>query len=367
MSELFIGLMSGTSVDAIDAALVDFSQGGIVLRATHEHPFPDGLQPRLQTAIADGHCGLAELAELDALLGEAFASAALALLEGAGVEPGRVRAIGSHGQTVHHQPGSRLRNSLQLGDPNRIAERTGIATVADFRRRDMAAGGEGAPLVPAFHQAVFGGDGSRVVLNLGGIANVTILPAGDEPVRGWDTGPGNTLMDAWIHRHLGEMMDRDGRWAAAHRPDPQLLAALLADPFFAAPPPKSTGREHFNLSWLERHLRGRSLEAGQVQSTLAELTATTVATAIRQHAGHTVEILVCGGGVHNHHLLDRLRQQLSAARLHSTAEAGLAPDWVEAAAFAWLARQTVSALPGNLPSVTGAVRPVVLGAIYPGA
>lgn len=367
MPELFLGLMSGTSADGIDAALVAFEDGRPALRASSGLPFGAELQQTLQDTLASGHCDLARLSTLDAELGDAFAEAALALLRQAAVSADAVQAIGSHGQTLFHQPRHPDANSLQIGDPNRIAERTGITTVADFRRRDMAAGGQGAPLVPAFHQAVFGESGrSRVVVNIGGIANLTILPADGGTVLGFDCGPGNTLMDAWARAHLSAPMDSQGRWAASAAPEPELLNRLLHDPYFTLPAPKSTGREHFHLRWLEERGRPGTLDPARVQATLCELTAASIAEAIGRYAPQTDEVLVCGGGVYNEHLMDRLACLLEGVGVDSTAVAGWDPRWIEAAAFAWLARQTLAGAAGNLPSVTGARRPVILGAVYPG-
>lgn len=366
MPELFIGLMSGTSVDAIDAALVAFESGVPRLRATTRRRFETTLQGDLQAILDAGRCDLRQLAVLDAQVGDAFAEAALELLRGAGVPAEAVRAIGSHGQTLFHHPREPGANSLQIGDPNRIAERTGITTVADLRRRDMAAGGQGAPLVPGFHHAVFGGgDRPRVVVNIGGIANLTVLPTGGAPVTGFDCGPGNTLMDAWAREHLAAPMDTDGRWAASAAPDPALLDRLLSDPYFALPAPKSTGREHFHRGWLEQRGRPGDLEPARVQATLCELTAITIADAIQDHAPDTAEVLVCGGGAYNPFLMQRLAARLGGISVQSTAVASWEPEWVEAAAFAWLAHQTLQGAAGNVPSVTGARHPVVLGAIYP--
>ncbi|GBE10022.1 anhydro-N-acetylmuramic acid kinase [bacterium BMS3Bbin12] len=370
MPEYYIGLMSGTSMDAIDAALVDLEHAPALL-ATHRRVLPEDLRRDLR-ALAEG--GIAQELEcygrLDATLGELFAEAARAVLREAGLGPDRVRAIGSHGQTVRHRPDGPHPFSLQIGDPNLIAERSGVTTVADFRRRDLAAGGQGAPLVPAFHDLVFRSPGEdRVVLNLGGIANVTCLPrTPDAPVTGFDTGPGNMLMDAWCMRHLGQPYDRDGAWAARGRVLETLLAAWLEEPFFARPPPKSTGREHFHLAWLEQTLTaiGSTPAAPEdVQATLCELTAASIARAVRQYAPATRRLLVCGGGAANRTLLERLRHRLPGCTVESTAAHGLDPQWVEAAAFAWLAQRTLAGAPGNLPAVTGARHPVILGAIYP--
>lgn len=370
MSEYYIGLMSGTSMDAVDAALVEFDRGPRLI-ATHRRPLPEDLRRDLR-ALAEG--GIAHELEgygrLDTALGELFAAAALGVIEASGVGGARIRAIGSHGQTVRHRPDGPHPFSLQIADPNVIAERTGVTTVADFRRRDLAAGGQGAPLVPAFHELVFRDPGEdRVVLNIGGIANVTCLPcARDARVIGFDTGPGNVLMDAWCARHLGRPYDRDGAWAAQGTVIEPLLEAWLEDPFFARPPPKSTGREHFHLPWLEQGLAAAGAEnaaPADVQGTLCELTAASVARAVRTYAPGTRRLLACGGGAANTSLMERLRRRMPGCTVESTAVHGLDPQWVEATAFAWLARRTLAGKPGNLPAVTGARRPVILGAIYP--
>lgn len=362
MSDLYIGLMSGTSMDGIDAALVRFGDTGMDLLATLARPYPGPLRERLIAARqVTGLRAPGDVPELDRAVGDCFRDAANALLAAAGVDAADVAAIGSHGQTLRHEPGGDHPYTLQIGNPEVIATGTGITTVADFRAADIALGGQGAPLAPAFHEWLFGQPGRhRVVLNIGGIANVTVLHGDGAPTTGFDTGPGNTLLDAWTQRHKAEPCDRDGAWAAAGRVDGDLLDRLLADPYFAAPPPKSTGFEHFNLKWLDR-FGVAALDPADVQATLCQLTAQTIADAI---PGETQEVLACGGGVHNAELMRRLRSALADAKLRSTAIAGLDPDWVEAAAFAWLAMRTLAGLPGNLPSVTGAEREAVLGVVH---
>lgn len=364
---LFLGLMSGTSADGIDAALVRFDHDGrpqLQLGRTY------AWAPQQRTAlIALGEGGdiasLDALGQLDAEVAIAFAEAALRLLDDAGVAPGAVRAIGSHGQTVRHRPLADPAFTWQLGDGNRIAELTGIATVCDFRRRDVAAGGHGAPLMPAFHAAMLGAaHEDRAVLNLGGIGNLTLLPA-HGAVRGFDTGPANALLDAWCQRHRGQPYDAGGAFAASGEVDAGLLQRLLADPWFALPPPKSTGREQFHLRWLEACLDTPAPAPAAVQATLLELTAATVADALLAQQPATRQLLVCGGGVHNPLLLARLQARLPGVQVHSTQAQGLDPDYIEAMGFAWLARQTLAGLPGNLPSVTGARGPRILGAIHP--
>ncbi|MFZ5653827.1 MAG: anhydro-N-acetylmuramic acid kinase [Pseudomonadota bacterium] len=368
----FVGLMSGTSMDAVDAALLDLGPDRFRLVAHHSHPLPKPLRAvlaRLSHPGALPEDAIDLLGAADRQLGEVFAEAALALLAQARIDAGAIRAIGSHGQTVRHRPPDGERPnpfSLQIGDPHVIAARTGIVTVADFRRRDLVVGGQGAPLVPPFHRAAFHAPHlGRAIINVGGIANLTLL-APDGTVSGCDIGPGNCLLDGWIQRHLGLAYDDGGSWAAAHAPHPELLQRLLRHPFLALPPPKSTGREAFHLDWLDDQLaRGTPIPPGRVQATLLELTASAIAAAVRARRPAAAEVYLCGGGARNRALLERLRTLLRPLPVATTAALGLDPDWVEAAAFAWLARQTLLGQPGNLPAVTGASRPVVLGAIYP--
>ena len=366
-SALYLGLISGTSADSIDSVLVSFSRGVPQLLASHAHPWPTALRERM-LALAQGETALDldAFGRLDVEIGHGFADAALHLLEHSGTPATAVRAIGSHGQTLRHRPTGTYPFTLQLGDPSVIAERCGMDVVADFRRADIAAGGQGAPLLPALHAMLLSRPGhARVVLNLGGIANITVLGA-DGSVLGFDTGPANGLLDAWCLRQRGESFDRDGAYAASGHLDAGLLDALLADPYFALPPPKSTGREHFHLGWLATHAPSAALDPADVQATLLELTARSVAMAIAQHAPDAEEVLACGGGVHNGALMRRLGELLAPRVLLSTSRYGIDPDFLEATAFAWLARQRLLGLPGNLPAVTGARGPRVLGAIYSG-
>jgi anhydro-N-acetylmuramic acid kinase len=367
---LCVGLMSGTSMDGIDAVVLDVGEQGLRLVGSRSQPWPEGLVERLRTLAEPGSDNLDLLGETDALAGEALAGAVLALLEQVGLRREAIAAVGSHGQTVRHRPDHSPPFTLQIGDPHRIAEITGIATVADFRRRDVAAGGQGAPLVPAFHAAAFAdpaGRECRAVVNIGGIANLTVLP-GDptSAVRGFDTGPGNCLMDGWARRQIGEAFDRDGAFAAQGVAVPALLEDMLTDDYFSRRPPKSTGPEHFSAGWLAGHLEGRRVAPQDVQATLAALTARSVALAIAVEAPAAGRVIVCGGGALNARLMSLLREDLSDRAVESSDLHGLHPDWVEAAAFAWLAHRTLTARPGNLPSVTGARHPVVLGAIHPG-
>ncbi len=362
MSNLFIGLISGTSMDGIDSALVDFGDASLDIVATREHEYPAPLRSRLLTARDDASLArTSDVPDLHRAVGECFRDAALAVLQDAGVEPSSVIAIGSHGQTLRHEPDAPKPYSLQIGDADLIATATGITTIADFRSADIALGGQGAPLTPAFHEWLFGRhEEARVVLNIGGIANITVLFADSHATIGFDTGPGNTLLDAWCRVHRDEHFDRDGAWSASGVVDNALLERLRADPYFRAAAPKSTGFETFNLDWVQQ--AGTAATAPvDVQATLCQLSADTIAAAIVATAPGAREVLVCGGGVHNADLMQRLRRALPGIAVTSTASAGLDPDWVEAAAFAWLAMRTINGLPGNLPAVTGATRPAVLG------
>ena len=369
-AQLYLGLISGTSADGIDAVLVRF-EPECELVFGHTYPWDPTLRVRLVALGQGGDASsLDELGELDTVLARTFADVATRAIEEAGVDPGAVRAIGSHGQTVRHRPESKAAFTWQMGDGNVIAERTGITTVADFRRRDVAAGGHGAPLMPTFHAARLQSTlEDRAVLNLGGIGNFTLLPKHAGPgagaVRGFDTGPANALMDAWCERHTGKPYDANGAFAASGNVNTGLLARLLDDPWFALPPPKSTGREQFHLDWLESRLDGAAMAPTDVQATLLELTAITVADALHATQPDTARVLVCGGGVHNAVLMARLSACIPRAIVESTLAHGLDPDYVEAMGFAWLARETLAGRPGNLPGVTGAKGLRVLGAIYP--
>jgi anhydro-N-acetylmuramic acid kinase len=364
----YIGLMSGTSVDGIDAALVSIPVNGqLALLATHQHPFPAALRAAIQELMQAGVNEIEREGELDVQLGRLFAEATMTLLTKSGLGASSIRAIGSHGQTIRHRPHATYPYSRQIGNPSVIAEETGITTVADFRARDLAAGGEGAPLVPAFHRWIFRKPGiNRAIVNIGGIANITWLPATDNgAVLGFDSGPGSTLLDQWVARHRNESYDRDGAWAASGRVQNELLSRLMADAYFAKPPPKSTGREHFNLAWLEQQLADK-LAPADIQATLTELTAASIARGMSLLPDKIGEVYVCGGGSHNRHLLARLGALLPGIPVATTETLGLDPDWVESVAFAWLAHQTLAGHAGNLPSVTGARHPVLLGGIYLG-
>lgn len=364
--------MSGTSADGIDAALVRCSardQQHIELLATRAVPLADEIKAEITALSHAGPNEIERLGVLDRELGEAFAHAVNVLLAEAGRSADDVRAIGSHGQTLRHRPpsaGNSAAFTLQAGDPNTIAERTGITVVADFRRRDIAAGGEGAPLAPAFHAAAFAESGrKRAIVNIGGIANATLLD-GDTLIGGYDTGPGNTLLDYWVLRHQGERFDKNGAWSAEGDVDLALLDTLMADDYFALVGPRSTGKEAFNPAWLDRHLAACGpVEPRDVQATLAELTARSIANAIVTAGLDIEEVYVCGGGASNTDLMRRLYRCLQGRSLTDTSALGIDPDWVEAVAFAWLAHRTMEGLAGNAPVVTGASGLRVLGGIYP--
>ncbi|MGA0609868.1 anhydro-N-acetylmuramic acid kinase [Caldimonas sp. KR1-144] len=367
--DAYIGLMSGTSTDGVDGVVARFeADGGIAVLAHVSRALAPDLREALLALNVSGPDELHRAALAANELVGVYAEVVDALLASAGLTARAVRAIGAHGQTVRHRPGAfdGIGYTWQLNAPALLAERCGIDVVADFRSRDLAAGGQAAPLVPVFHRAVFGRPNVDVaVLNLGGIANLSLLRA-DGSIAGFDTGPGNVLMDRWIARHRGQPFDADGAWAAQGRVDAALLAAALADPYFALAPPKSTGRDLFDAEWLNALLaRHAGLDAADVQATLCELTARSVADALRRHARETRELLACGGGAFNGHLLARLAAALPGVPVLTTAERGLPPLQVEAAAFAWLAMAHVERRAGNDPAVTGARGPRILGALYP--
>lgn len=366
MTNWYLGIMSGTSLDGIDVALVDADRNFQVI---HAATFPLGEE--IKQAILQLTTGtdneLARYGALDKRLAEAFAAAANQLLIRHHIPTSAVTAIGCHGQTLRHDPSNGF--TLQAGDPHRIAALTGINVVADFRRKDVALDGQGAPLAPAFHADCFTHpDHDRVIVNIGGMANITQLPKTQtRAIYGYDTGPGNVLLDAWCQRHTQQPYDNHGEWAASGKINPALLNQLLSLPFFHEPPPKSTGREQFSLAWLDAHLARlpEPLAAADIQATLLELTACTISRAITSAGLAQPQVYLCGGGAHNTALLGRLRQQLPDSHCATTALLGVDPDWVEAVAFAWLAWRCLHNLPGNLTTVTGACRPAVLGAIYP--
>jgi len=365
---LYIGVMSGTSLDGIDIAIVDINDNQILLRAAETYPFSPSLRKDLYNLINTGRAHLQQLGQVDMALGHAYSEAILQLLAETNIASADIKAIGCHGQTIYHAPDAAYPFSMQIGCASVIAELTGITTIADFRQRDMVLGGQGAPLVPAFHQALFHNpDEDTVIANIGGISNITILPADKrQPVLGFDTGPGNVLLDQWYQQHHRAMYDENGRWARDGKVDNELLNLLLADPFFMQPLPKSTGREHFNLTWLTNTLVAfdKPIKAESIQKTLLQLTVRSIADAVKQYAGNASSLFVCGGGAHNAVLMQSLRDELTDIKVSNTTDLGLAPDWVEACAFAWLGMQTLHHQSGNLPAVTGARKPTILGAIY---
>jgi anhydro-N-acetylmuramic acid kinase len=365
---LFIGLMSGTSMDAIDAALVEIINE--TLNVIHYHQYPIPADIKLAIRSVNGELNMHDLTRLDVLLGELFAKSVLELLQQSNVDSSLITAIGSHGQTVLHLPESNTPRTLQIGDPSIIAVRTGIQTVADFRRQDIAAGGQGAPLAPAFHAWQFRSHGvNRVILNLGGMANITVLPAGDnKEILGFDTGPGNGLMDSWVQKHQNIDYDINGKLAAKGTCNQALLELFMQDAYFSLNPPKSTGKDEFNQLWLTKKLDaiGASISNADVQRTLLELSAQSICNAMKQYGSDTREILLCGGGIHNPLLVHRIETLIPDMEIVSTEKYGIHPDAVEAVAFAWLAKCRLDNSPGNIPSVTGAEKSVVLGAVYQG-
>lgn len=361
---LYIGLMSGTSLDGFDIALIEQDQATRLV-ASYYVPMPADLYSELLALCSSGPDEIARAALAENRWVRLAAHGITELLEQQQLSASDIRAIGSHGQTVRHEPARGF--TLQIGNPALLAELTGICVVSDFRRRDIAAGGQGAPLVPAFHEALFASqEGQRLaVLNVGGFSNLSLIEA-NQPVAGFDCGPGNVLLDAWIHARKGDSFDRDGAWAASGQVNDMLLRTLLSDSFFAGTGPKSTGREVFNLPWLQQNLATLSHCADEdVQATLLELTARTITESLKKAQPHTDELLVCGGGAHNLALMARLAAMLPGTRVSSTAAKGVDPDWVEATAFAWLAHCCLASIPGNRPSVTGAKGLRILGAIYP--
>ncbi|MGI1680278.1 MAG: anhydro-N-acetylmuramic acid kinase [Cellvibrionaceae bacterium] len=364
---LFIGLISGTSVDGIDAVLMDFQNKKPILVNALTYPISKKTTQKIKKLMLPNDNEIDRMGVLDQKLGDIFADAANKLLEKAGIEKKLLSAIGSHGQTIRHRPEGALSRAftLQIADPNIIAEQTGITTIADFRRRDMAAGGQGAPLVPAFHEAVFSSeDIDRVILNIGGISNITVLSK-QNPTIGYDTGPGNALMDEWISKKKNLAYDENGKWAESGLVNEALLNRLLDHDYFREAAPKSTGREVFTLPWLELILELEDkISSKDVQATLLELTTVSISNEIKELNINSGEVYVCGGGAHNAKLMSRLSELLPRFIVTTTEKLGIGPDWVEGAAFAWLAKQTLDKAFGNLPSVTGASRPVILGGIY---
>lgn len=365
-ANIYIGLMSGTSIDSVDAVAVVFHPDRLQLLGNHSHVIPERLR-RSILMLSQARGDTVQLyGETDAALGVLFAEATLAIMSKLSLTADMIMAVGSHGQTVRHQPpsGTALGFSLQIGDASIIAARTGCTVVADFRRKDIALGGQGAPLVPAFHQKLFtSSKQNRVIANIGGIANISILPA-NGGCSGFDTGPGNMLLDAWCHKNTGNAYDDNGNWSARGSADIALLNRLKSHPFISLDAPKSTGREDFNLSWLEQQLTGLTLTAEDIQATLVLFTAQTIADAIRYLDTDIDELYVCGGGAFNSQLMAKLETSLGEISVQSTKKLGLDANWVEACAFAWLAKQRIDRQCGNLAAVTGASRPTVLGAVY---
>lgn len=364
-ADIYIGVMSGTSLDGIDVAAVRIDKQLSFIKAQC-FTIPEKVRQDILELTQPTDNEIERLGRLDIKLGRLFADSINQFLQSAPFDTSQIAAVGCHGQTVRHRPEAGF--TLQIGDPNTIAEITKLTVTADFRRRDIAAGGQGAPLVPAFHNNVFrSADKNRIILNIGGMSNITLLPADNsKTVTGYDTGPGNILLDAWINKHCGASYDKAGEWADSGQVNHELLQQLLRLTFFTEAPPKSTGREQFHLDWLEQVIRSnhQRISAVDVQATLLELTAQSIADAVNAENVANLELYICGGGVHNNALTARLSSLVKHSYIGTTEELGLHPDWVEAAAFGWLAHQTIKKLSGNLPSVTGAAQERVLGGIY---
>ena len=362
----FIGLISGTSMDAVDCALVEYSNELLTLIDYQQYPVNQEVHTKLKSI--NKKSTIETVSRLDIILGKLFANAALDIIRKCSLKPEQISAIGCHGQTILHRTDQPDATSLQIGDPNLINQMTGIPTVSDFRRMDMAAGGEGAPLAPIFHELVFRVQTEdRVILNIGGMANITILPSDPAvPVTGFDTGPGNVLMDEWANLHLHQAMDKNGTWAASGQVNIKFLNTLLADSYFKLPPPKSTGRDYFNLDWLKGKIQdyGQRLSPEDIQASVAGLTTQTVTDAIKDYARKIQIIIVCGGGIHNSFLIKSLQIKLPDCKITSSKDYGFDPDAIEAMTFALLAQRRLVNLPGNIPSVTGANHECILGAIY---
>lgn len=369
MKKLYIGLMSGTSMDAVDAALVDFSNHQPSLLASYKSPLPNTLREDFTKLYATDTINIIKFAELDQKMALISVETIKKLLAESIFSAKDILAIGSHGQTVFHYPHlSNCPFTIQIGDPNIIAEKTRITTIADFRRRDIAAGGQGAPLTPAFHNSIFRTEKEdTIVLNLGGIANITYLPADlNATILGFDIGPANCLLDQWIHAHLQQWFDENGVWAASATYDEALLHQFLSDPYFQLKPPKSTGPEYFNFKWIKAHLArlNRHISLASVQATLCELVAVSISRAIQTIKSIHGVILLCGGGSKNIYLRKRIQQHCHPHQVLLTDDRGVASDWVEAMAFAWIAKQTLEGKSSNLPEVTGAKNATILGGVY---
>jgi len=366
-SELYIGLMSGTSLDAVDAVVVSIDEKRIELVANYEHPIPNAIRQQVLAVCTGQNTTLPEIGLIDHTLGKLYAAAVVQLLKNAQLQAIQITALGNHGQTVFHHPDGDAAFTMQLGDANLIAALTGIDTIADFRRIDMAFGGQGAPLAPAFHQFLFKERRSTtIVLNVGGISNISVIAVNGHVV-GFDTGPGNILMDSWCERHTGQRFDKNAQWAKQGKINAGLLTKLLQDPYLSKTAPKSTGREYYNLAWLEKHL-SEPVPAKDVQRTLCEFTARSIAKQVRGFAeGEECELLVCGGGAKNSLLMEQLQHHLPHWLVLPTSDRGIPGDYMEAMAFAWLARQRIHNQASSLPAVTGASQRTSLGVIYPAA
>ncbi len=365
--DLYIGLMSGTSMDAIDAAVVDCSESTTKLIATYSYPIDHDLHDLLLHLSLPCQDDLNLAGKASIQVGEIFAQAVNKLLQTANLTSTDIKAIGSHGQTIRHYPNESPPFTIQIGDPNIIASRTNITTVSDFRRKDIANGGQGAPLTPAFHKSLLQQHktpSDAIFLNIGGIANATIIT--ENVLLGFDTGPGNALLDVWTRKHKQNELDDHGDWAATGNINQTLLNSLLSEPFFKLPHPKSTGKELFNLEWIQRNLdnTNETIPAENVQATLVELTAETIAQSIKKQMQKPCDIFVCGGGIHNNFLMQRIKSKLADFSINSTKALGIDPDWVEAMAFAWFAKQTMNKNPIDLCLITGAKKPAILGGIY---
>ena len=360
----YIGLMSGTSMDAIDVALIEFDKKAI-LKFYRQHPLESSLKNKVR--FINERSSLIDVVELDSKLGHVFANAVNELLKETHTSPNEIIAIGSHGQTVLHAPTITNKTSIQISDPNIICAETGITVVADFRRMDMAFGGQGAPLASAFHEYQFKNNNkSTVILNIGGFANITLLPCDKNEIIGFDTGPGNTLLDCWIKRNKNKEYDKDSLWASSGKEDNELLQQLLKDDYFSSPIPKSTGKEYFNLEWLKINLKklNKELSAENIQATLLKLSGVTIANAIKKYATGFSEVIVCGGGAYNLLLMKTIEDLLVDFKVTTTSDYGLSPDCIEAVTFGWLAKKRLENKPANISSVTGANKNVILGGVY---
>jgi len=366
-NKYYIGLMSGTSLDHIDTVLINCTGNHCALQCYHHKAIPDDLRKACENFMNDQGHHMDQLTFLDVQFGKLFAKAAMELLEKAAMPTNAIQAIGSHGQTIWHQPTPPNATTVQVGDPNIIAEVTGITTVGDFRRRNMAVGGQGAPLTPAFHHYAFAKIAEHVaIVNIGGIANITILTQDHDLNFGFDVGPGNCLLNSWCQHHLQKRMDENGQWARQGKIHSNLLNIMLADSYFSQLPPKSTGREYFNLQWIMDNLAKQSdaIPPEDVQATLTELTAQVIAQVMNDYGQKDGYLLVCGGGIHNKYLFERIRYHCVNHNVTSTERFGIPPDWLEAMAFAWLAKQALEKKPVTIAKTTGASHDVVLGALY---